>query len=1383
MNAGERVYFESPGDVARIFGRVTGSDVSNILGTLGVDGPADLFLLNPRGILFGPDAQLDMAGSFTATTAEGLVFGDDFVFSTVDAGAVPSMLTVNIVPGLQVGMGNGGIETQGPLQVDGDLRLAAGHLDLQGPLEVDGDVNLESWVGDIVVGGISTEQTGGNVRIDSQGKITANGEINTSAPLGTAGDVRLRADGDISFRERANILASGAVTGNVTLDSGGDISLDGNRIQTNMTTDQAGLIGGDIEIRAAGDISIINGGEILVTNSGSGNTGEINLLAQEAVRIAGENSAQRRSRVENRIASNSDGNAGSINIEANNLRIDDGATIIAVTDGQGDIDKIMINANDSVTILGETSQGFKSSIFSTIRMGAQGNSSGIDISADSLTVRDGASISSATSGFGNSGKVIISLAGDLVLEGLNREGENGVIRSIVSRVGEGNSGGVEISSNNLILRDGGYLGASTLGQGNAGKISIIVNDMILLEGQDQSDSLFTAVSHIASIVSIDASGISEGIEIMTDSLILRGGTGIATITDGQGNAGPITILVNEDFIVEDKSAEGLGSSVISGAGARAEGNSGDIQISAGSFFLRDGGSVITSNLGRGQAGSVSLRIDENLELEGQDEQGNGSLIVSEAGINIEFSHLQIAQINQGELLLEVQLDTQTSPIDINALLAIDRGQLVEAQPGSQASPIDITAPHIVLKDRARISSSATGEGSADDITIQGQTLEATGGSQLLSQTRGSQRAGNIILNLDESVAFAGAESGIFANTATGSSGRGGSIAITTPTLSLTDGVELSASTAGSGNAGDIRINANQFDLRNGATIQTNTTHEGNAGDIILTTDTLNLSNGGSILAETSGNGSGGTVTVNARNQAILGDGGQEATPVVSVETSSGGRAGDIRFNTPNFTLAETARITATATATATNEEDGGSITINANTMDLAGVVGIFAETQGQAPAGTLTLQPYQNQPNLDLTLAPGATISASTSGSGQGGGLRAFAPQTLTIGGPGKLAVETTGTGDAGNLNLRAATLNLTDGVEVSASTFSSGRAGNINLTATDLALTNGALVRTNTFSSGDAGNIKVDVTHEITIDDSSIEARTEDSSTGNGGDIDIDPILTTIANDGRVAVDSEGSGIGGDIRLVSDNLVLSNRGRITAETRSSDGGNITLTVPQLLQLLDNSVISTEAGTAQAGGNGGNITIDAGFLIGSTNSDIITNAFAGNGGVVTINAQGIINLLIENHAAPRTDPRNNVTANSIQANVGILNVDAETVEATAELPDAPRDLSNQIDRSCTNSNNHGKFIHTGRGGLPPQPNDIFASGRPLADLGPDLDPNVNSGLDQSNDRPTSPTPLTLTSPAPIIEAQTIQFGANGEVHLVAESRDRATIATALLPCG
>jgi filamentous hemagglutinin family protein len=81
IGEGNRVYFANPKGIQHIFTRVTGNNISQILGTLGVNGSANLFLINPNGILFGNNASLDLNGSFIATTAESILFNDNFTLS------------------------------------------------------------------------------------------------------------------------------------------------------------------------------------------------------------------------------------------------------------------------------------------------------------------------------------------------------------------------------------------------------------------------------------------------------------------------------------------------------------------------------------------------------------------------------------------------------------------------------------------------------------------------------------------------------------------------------------------------------------------------------------------------------------------------------------------------------------------------------------------------------------------------------------------------------------------------------------------------------------------------------------------------------------------------------------------------------------------------------------------------------------------------------------------------------------------------------------------------------------------------------------------------------------------------------------------------------
>ena len=80
IGEGRGAYFANPAGIENILSRVTGNNRSEILGRLGVLGNANLFLLNPNGIVFGANASLDVAGSFTATTANAIALGDQGFF-------------------------------------------------------------------------------------------------------------------------------------------------------------------------------------------------------------------------------------------------------------------------------------------------------------------------------------------------------------------------------------------------------------------------------------------------------------------------------------------------------------------------------------------------------------------------------------------------------------------------------------------------------------------------------------------------------------------------------------------------------------------------------------------------------------------------------------------------------------------------------------------------------------------------------------------------------------------------------------------------------------------------------------------------------------------------------------------------------------------------------------------------------------------------------------------------------------------------------------------------------------------------------------------------------------------------------------------------------
>ena len=138
-----------------------------------------------------------------------------------------------------------------------------------------------------------------------------------------------------------------------------------------------------------------------------------------------------------------------------------------------------------------------------------------------------------------------------------------------------------------------------------------------------------------------------------------------------------------------------------------------------------------------------------------------------------------------------------------------------------------------------------------------------------------------------------------------------------------------------------------------------------------------LSNGAEISAFTQDEGNAGSITIDSPQIVNIGQGSK-----ITVETSSVGKAGDITLTTDTLNIGKDAELSATATQTATTPQGGGSINLNSSNLNISGKLGIFAETQGQSPAGNLKINPDHNNPDLKIRFTDDGFISALTSASG-----------------------------------------------------------------------------------------------------------------------------------------------------------------------------------------------------------------------------------------------------------------------------------------------------------------------------------------------------------------------------------------------------------------
>ena len=309
-------FFNNTVDVRNIFSRVTGKSVSNIDGLIRANGTANLFLLNPNGIIFGPNARLNIGGSFLASTANSFKFGDGIEFSATNPKGTP-LLSINVPIGLQYGKNPGEIRVQGKGQEFGLGGTSQSYDSSLNPLEVKQGNNLTIVGGNVIIDGGILQAPGGRVDLGGiavEGTVGINADGSLSFPEGVA-----RADVSIINQAGINVLASG----------GGSIEINARNINILEKSLLSGGIGANLE-----------------SNRPAGN---ITLNATEAI---GVNS----SRIENRVSQNAYGNSGNIEITAKSVSVTGGAYLDASTDGQGDAGSIKITASDVVSFDGRVTR-------------------------------------------------------------------------------------------------------------------------------------------------------------------------------------------------------------------------------------------------------------------------------------------------------------------------------------------------------------------------------------------------------------------------------------------------------------------------------------------------------------------------------------------------------------------------------------------------------------------------------------------------------------------------------------------------------------------------------------------------------------------------------------------------------------------------------------------------------------------------------------------------------------------------------------------------------------------------------------------------------------------------------------------------------------------
>ncbi len=825
LNASESATFSGPNTINNVLGRVTGGSGSNIDGLLRSTIPdANLFLLNPHGIVFGPSAELDVQGSFHASTGDFIRLEDGRQFDAVPS-ARDALLTT--APPAAFGF----LRRQGPAPIE----VNGSFLDAEGKTlsVIGGDIDL--------TGGAQLQAQGGRVNVASvasAGEVTLGSDTLGTDSFSRLGRIDLTQDSTIDVSE-----AEGRATGGGrVLIRGGQLVMDHSQVLAN-TKNRGGkgidikLIdglemkkessieartsgpgtGGSVSVKA-GRLQLTEGSRIRTNTAGAGNGGPLQVKAQDILLdgVAVDETTEEYKHSSGLFARNDEasGDAGQITVYAGHLRLTRGGRISAATDGSGRAGDVYLHITEELAVEG----GFNRPEFSRVSVSTDGAGHGgnltITIKAGRLRVTDGAQIHALTEGRGEGGNVTVE-AKEIVLEGAIRRGNQVPNRSeiLAEAQGRGNGGNITITAGHLHLKDAARIATRTLGRGNSGDVTVQAEEIVLEKGIKVPDG--EVFNSILSVRAGEGSGGDAGdVTVRAVAgrqlrLRLTDGGEISALTDGSGEGGNVTIEAEEIVL------EGKLPSILSVGTEQQEnaGNAGSITLTAGRLLLKEGALIRAETLGPGKGGRLTITVMGSLEVRDGSEINTSTQGDGDAG------------------RIDVQADT---------IKLVNRGTI-----SSESDFVDPDTGQLMV-----------GKGDAGRVSVGAERLEISEGGSITTTTRGPGRGGAVDIEADE-IVLEGRDSGLFARSEgkAPDSGAGGELTVNAGSLMVKEGATISASTSGPGSGGKLSITAADLELRDGASITSESRSDrsdaGRSGEIFIqAADSFRLFNDSQVSVET-----------------------------------------------------------------------------------------------------------------------------------------------------------------------------------------------------------------------------------------------------------------------------------------------------------------------------------------------------------------------------------------------------------------------------------------------------------------------------------------------------------------------------------------------------
>ncbi|NEO36022.1 MAG: filamentous hemagglutinin N-terminal domain-containing protein [Moorea sp. SIOASIH] len=1109
---GQRVYFANPDGITNILTRVTGSTLSQILGTLGVNGSANLFLLNPNGIAFGSNARLDVAGSFVASTADSAVFDNGFNFSASDPNA-PPLLTINIPMGLQYGSNPGSVNVIGPtlgIETGQTMALLGGEVNLNGAtVQVPG--------GRVELGGLSTP-----------GTVTLNGATSVSFPDGVqAADVSVTngslvdvtsvnggniAINSANFDMSASALQAGltsgasipdAVAGNITINAKGNTNLsDRSLIANDLLTSAIGN-GGNIELTTSG-LTITGGSRVQTVTNSNGASGDIEINANGAIDISGFtedglfsgiltrsavdtsgpggkitiNNSERSLNLANRgfigTVTNSSSNGGAIALHLNNLVLETGGKIVTATTNLGNAGDITINASESVTISGESPDFLPNPLLDL---------ESFDLNALEFITEPNPNV--AESGPLGIPYVSIERTPEQIINGTTVLGAAETQFDYFSfSITNGNSRAIFDIDNGFTREDGSVDTEIFLFNQGTGELLEANDDSQAADGAGGSRQAFGS-STLDSL--IDTTITEPGVYLLgvgafpssaRNNQLIQGATpevgDTYTLQVSLENLGTEGVSLPKDPFNSDnfnpnhvEARSGLFSE------SRGTGNGGSLTINTDKLILNNPGRISTDSFDAGGGGNITLTIGSLLEV-------NGSTLVSS---------IARGSGNAGNLVIDTkQLQVSGGTLTTSTLSSGNAGEITIT--ATESVMLSSTTPEEL---RGRIASNArTGAtGNGGRVVVETPVLELHNGAQINSLNRGDGNGGSVTIRANEVSAIGRSPDGIFPSalvTTTEESGTGGNLTIETERLLVSDGAEFFSDTSGDGDAGNITVYASEsidvigtdasgtfssgiFTSR----LNLDGIREeivGRGGELLIETGRLRVAEGGRLQASAVGPGDAGSITIQARSvevsDAFVDFTGLVSGVLVSVDRDATGNGGQLTIDAERLHIFDGGQVIASSLG----DGQAGEIMLNVNDIEVTGISEdgqfpsrIAAFSEGNSPAGSVTIT------SNNLRVRNGAQISVSASGNGDNA--------------------------KAGNLDITAKSILLLDEGATLSAEVNAGDQGNIELDSPLIVMRDRSNITTNARGTATGGNITIDTDLLVALENSDITANAKNSFGG----------------------------------------------------------------------------------------------------------------------------------------------------------------------------------------------------------------------------------------------------------------------------------------------